>query len=339
MLIVPAPPVHKNVGRTTRSDLSPFRGTLTGVDLGRAEKLPVTVLAGVLPAPGALDQVAVTDAYLRRLGLRTTDASSVIGTELELGAPRVFSDGTRDVTVRGLWTKATIVSVVAAQDTTGQLIGSLAQVRAARAWTAASDTTGRSDTDRFVREVIGSSQYSGLFVVTHGFDSVGSVREAITRIGFSTSAPESLIASVRRYSTVVEIVLTAIGLIALLIAALGIANAMLAAVRERRREIGVLKAIGARDRDVRRVFLLEAAMLGLVGGAVGTGLGYLLARLVGLAVNSYLTGQGLTGVRIGVPVAIIAAGIAGSGLLALVAGTVPAQRAAHLPARRAMGDA
>ncbi len=150
----------------------------------------------------------MTDAYLRRLGLRTTDSRSVIGTEVELGAPRVFSDRSRDVTIRGLWTKATIVSVVAAQGTSGQLIGSLAQVRARRAWTAASDRTGRADTDQFVREVVGDSQYSGLFVVTHGFDSVGSVRATITRIGFSSSAPESLIASVRRYSTVVEIVLT-----------------------------------------------------------------------------------------------------------------------------------
>ncbi len=81
-------------------------------------------------------------------------------------------------------------------------------------------------------------------------------------------------------------------------------------------------------------------MLGLVGGAVGHGLGYALARLVGLAVNSYLRGQGLTGVddrssgrhRRGRQ-------SSGPGVLALVAGTVPAQRAAHLPARRAMGDA
>ena len=149
------------------------------------------------------------------------------------------------MTVRGRWTKATIVSVVAAQGATGELVGSLPQVRAAHAWTAASDTTGREDTDRFVREVVGSSRYSGLFVVTANFDAVSPVRAAITKIGYSSSAPESLIATVRRYSTVVEIVLTAIGLIALTIAALGIANAMLAAVRERRREIGVLKAIGA----------------------------------------------------------------------------------------------
>ena len=339
VLIVPGQPRHPKAGSRARADTAPFRGTLTGLDLGRAAQLPVTVLAGVLPPPGSTEQVAVTDAYLRKLGLRITDASKVLGTQVELGAPRVFSTGGRDSTIRGLWTKATIVSVVAAQGTDGQLIGSLAEVQAARAWTAASDRTGNADTDRFVQEIIGSSQYSGLFVVTNGFDSVGSVREAINSIGFSSSAPESLIASVRRYSTVVEIVLTAIGLIALLIAALGITNAMLAAVRERRREIGVLKAIGARDRDVRRVFLLEAGLLGLVGGAIGTTLGYGLARLVGLAVNGYLAGQGLRGVAIGVPMAIISVGILGSGLLALVAGTLPAQRAAHLPARQAMGDA
>ena len=340
VLVVP-PTTPRPAGRRQPDgqDTEPFRGTLTGVDLRRVGELPVTVLAGVLPRPGAIHEVAVTDAYLRRIGLRSTDSRFVLGSEVELGAPRVFANGTRDPTIRGRWTKATIVSVVAAQGATGQLVGSLAQVRAARAWTASSDTTGRRDTDRFVSEIVGESQYSGLFVVTTGFDAVGSVREAITRIGYSSSAPESLIASVRRYSTVVEIVLTAIGLIALIIAALGIANAMLAAVRERRREIGVLKAIGARDRDVRRIFLLEAGLLGVVGGVIGTTLGYGLARLVGFAVNNYLHGQGLKGVSIGLPLGIIAAGIVGSGLLALVAGMVPAQRAAQLPARRAMGDA
>ncbi len=298
----------------------------------------MTVLSGVLPTPGATDQIAVTDSYLRKLGLRSTDSDKVLGSEVELGAPRVFSDGSGDATIRGRWTKATIVSVVAAQGTSGQLVGSLAQVQQARAWTAASDTTGRRRTDQFIREIVGTSQYSGLFVVTESFDAVGPVRTAITKIGYSSSAPESLIASVRRYSTVVEIVLSAIGLIALSIAALGIANAMLAAVRERRREIGVLKAIGARDRDVRRVFLLEAGMLGLVGGALGTGLGYALARLVGFSVNSYLHEQGLTGVAIGLPLGVVTGGVLGSCLLALIAGAIPAQRAAQLPAVQAMED-
>ena len=113
---------------------------------------------------------------------------------------------------------------------------------------------------------------------------------------------------------------------------------MLAAVPRAPARSGFSRRSTTRDRDVRRVFLVEAAILGVAGGLVGTTLGYVLARLVGLAVNQYLTGQGLKGVSIGLPLGIVAAGVVGSGLLALVAGTVPAQRAAHLPARHAMGD-
>ena len=79
-------------------------------------------------------------------------------------------------------------------------------------------------------------------MVANGLGSVSAVRARITAVGYSTSAPENLIASVQRYLHVVEIVLSGIGAIALVIASLGISNALLAAVRERRREIGVLKA-------------------------------------------------------------------------------------------------
>jgi len=134
-------------------------------------------------------------------------------------------------------------------------------------------------------------------------------------------------------------VLGSIGLIALVIAALGITNAMLAQVRERRREIGVLKAIGARDRDVMRVFLLEAVFVGAVGGVAGTALGIATAALVGAVVNGYLSQQGLEGVRLAVPISIVFAGIVGAAVLALAAGAVPARRAARLPAREAVGGA
>jgi putative ABC transport system permease protein len=135
---------------------------------------------------------------------------------------------------------------------------------------------------------------------------------------------------------VVEIVLAAIGIIALFIASLGIANALLAAVRERRREIGVLKAIGARDRDVARVFLLEAGALGLIGGILGTGGGWLAALVVSEVVNGYLARQGLAGVQLGFPAVVLFGSIGGAFLLAIGAGTLPARRAAAMPAREAM---
>jgi FtsX-like permease family protein len=331
--VVVIPPIGP--ARHTRS--VSFRDTLTGADLRHASRLPITALAGRLPGNESLHEVAVTESYLRLVGLPDSDRPRVIGTEVEIGAPRIFTEA-GGVAIRERWTRSLIVGVVAAQGLSGHVIGSLAQVRAAHRWSAASAVPAGRGLDDFARDLAGTSPYTLLFVDTRGLDSVGTVRAAITRLGYSSSAPESLISSVDRYTNVVEIVLSAIGLIALGIAALGIANAMMAAVRERRPDIGVLKAIGARDRDVRRLFLVEAASLGAVGGAIGTVLGYLIARLVGLAVNHYLTGQHLAGVHVGLPIVVVLIGVAGSTLVALVAGTAPAHRAARIPARQAMAS-
>ena len=176
-------------------------------------------------------------------------------------------------------------------------------------------------------------------MVADSLAAVPRVRQRITQAGYANSTPETLIANVQRYVHVVEIVLGGIGLIGLIIAALGISNAMLATVHERRREIGVMKAIGARDRDVRRVFLLEASFLGALGGAVGTFLGWGIARTLAAVVNNFLHGQGLAGVGVNLPLRVFAIGVFGAGALALVAGTIPAAcPPARLPARQAMGD-
>ena len=333
VVVIPPQRTQHPTGQPPR----PFRDSLSGADVRNASKLPLSLIAGRLPANGSLHEVAVTEAYLRLVGVADRAARSVVGTEVEVGAPRLFVDGDQ-VSVNVRWTRDLVVGVVAAQGISGHVVGSLAQVAANRRWSAASDIPADPDLARFARDLTGTSRYDLVFVVSRGLDSVGSIRAAITHLGFSSSAPESLITSVNRYTRVVEIVLSAIGLIALGIAALGITNAMMAAVRERRNDIGVLKAIGARDRDVRRIFLVEAAVLGAVGGILGTALGYLIARIVGLTVNRYLTSQGLAGVHVGLPIVVIAIGVGGSTLLALAAGTAPAQRAARIPARQAMDD-
>jgi hypothetical protein len=260
--------------------------TMVGVNLARASQLPITVLSGRLPAPGSLTEVAVTPAFLARVG------------------------------------------VVAQQAGSGGILASLQQAQAAHTWTAGGDLSADPDAT--------TTPYSGLFVIAKGLDGVARVRAEITGVGYSTSAPENLIATVQRYVRVVEIVLGGIGVIALAIAALGIANALLAAVRERRREIGVLKAVGARDRDVLRTFLIEAGVMGALGGLIGSILGLAVARAVAAVVDGYLTSQGLAGVQVGMPYRLGLAAVAGSVVLALLAGALPARRAARLPAREAV---
>lgn len=313
--------------RADGRQLDPFSSRAVGVDLRRAPSLPLSVVAGRLPSPGSLDELAVTPTWLERLHIARTRAATVVGTDVQLAAGRVFAEAGRRV-IRGRWTRLRIVGVVTQEAGDGELLVPIEQTKIARQWSLA----GLDDT----RGLDERSPYNGVFVVARGIDNVSRVRSQITAIGYSTSAPENLIASVRRYLRVVEIVLSSIGAIALVIAAIGITNAMLAAVRERRREIGVLKAIGARDRDVSRVFLLEAGTVGLLGGIAGTAAGWVIARVVGQVVNGYLVAQGLVGVRLVLPVPVIIGGLVGSTLLALVAGTIPARRAARLPAREAV---
>jgi hypothetical protein len=309
------------------SDVEEFFETMVGVDMRNTSRLPITLLAGRLPAPGSLTETAVTLGYLQRVHLAKDQAAAAVGTEVETAAPRDFP-GLPDPDVRGRWSRLTVVGVVAQDAAPGMLLVPIEQAQSARDF-----TLGGPFGTRFGAP---SSPYSGLLVVADGLDRVAPLREEITRIGYSTSAPENLIATVERYLHVVEIVLTAIGLIALVIASIGIASALLAAVRERRREIGVLKAIGARDRDVRRIFLLEAGLIGLAGGLAGTVAGWLVARSVATVVNGYLASEGLRGVAVGFGWVVGVLGIVGTTVLALVAGTIPATRASRVSPREAV---
>jgi putative ABC transport system permease protein len=328
MLVVPPSSLPPEAHSRRRESEALFN-SVVGVDLSRVGDVPVSVVAGRLPAPDSRSEVTVTLEFLRRVGVTKANANAVVGTELTLGAPRVFDElGTRRFRAR--WTRAQIVGVVSQELGDGLLLVPFEMARAARAWSLAGG----------VIDAIGSqpSPYSALFVVARGLERVTDVRAEINQVGYSTSAPETLITQVQRYVHVVELVLAGIGLIGLSIAALGISNAMLAAIRERRREIGVLKAVGAADRDVRRVFLVEAGTLGFVGGLAGATTGLLIARVLAGVVNRYLTSQGLEAVHLGVPVALLSVVVGGATLLALAAGTLPAIRAARMPARQAIGD-
>jgi macrolide transport system ATP-binding/permease protein len=289
-----------------------------GANLGQVNALPITLLAGRLPIAGSGAEVAVDEQYLASLGLTSSHASEVIGTRVELVT---FVPATGLATTTRYQT-AEIVGVLDEEMTSGDIV----------AWPKLIETLYSSETPPGQ----GTAPIDGAIVIAKQLSQVSPVRAAIAAIGYSTAAPVGLILSVGRYLHVVELVLSGIGIVALAIAALGIANALFAAVRERRREIGVLKAIGARDRDVLRVFLLEAGMLGALGGLFGTVLGMGMAAGIAANANAYLHSQGLSGVALSVPWPLPLGAVLGSCIVALVAGALPARRAARLPAREAV---
>ena len=106
---------------------------------------------------------------------------------------------------------------------------------------------------------------------------------------------------------------------------------MVMSILERTREIGVMKAIGASDSDVRRIFLIEAALIGLMGGVFGIGLGWAVGRAINIGANYYLQSQGApTATLFLIPWWLIVGGVTFAVLVGLVAGGFPASRAARL---------
>jgi len=144
---------------------------------------------------------------------------------------------------------------------------------------------------------------------------------------FAVQTPVQSLSTVNAVLTVVNIVVAGIAAIALLIGGIGIANTMFTSVLERTKEIGVMKAIGAKNRDILAVFITEAGLLGLVGGIVGALIGLSLAFLASSAANSAL-GENIFQVTLSLPLLI--GSISFSFLIGILSGIVPAYQASKL---------
>ena len=157
------------------------------------------------------------------------------------------------------------------------------------------------------------------------------VQEQIKKLGYSAFSLNDALQGAKRAFLILDIILGLIGSIALAVASLGIMNTMVMSILERTREIGIMKAIGGSDSDVRRIFLIEASAIGVLGGAAGLFLGWLVGRIINFGANQYIVSQGGTaGNLFSLPIWLIATALGFAVLVSLAAGAFPARRAARL---------
>lgn len=179
---------------------------------------------------------------------------------------------------------------------------------------------------------------------------VASIEKQIRKMGLSTSSMESIRKPMEQDARQKQMMLGCLGAISLFVAALGITNTMVMSISERTREIGVMKALGCRVKDVRRLFLMEAACIGLTGGILGMGVSYGVSALMNLAAAAGLGGGFSSGMEellfaagpeTAMPVSVIPwwlalAAVAFSVLIGLAAGYYPAGKAVAVPALEAI---
>jgi putative ABC transport system permease protein len=188
-----------------------------------------------------------------------------------------------------------------------------------------------NDLRDILRDSPSQTTYASLTVRTKSPDYVEGVEAAIKKMGFGAFSLLDASKSLRIFFSVFDLLLGIFGSLALAVATLGIINTLVMAILERRREIGVLKALGASDSDVKQLFFVEAGVMGLFGGVLGVAFGWLIGRALTFGTNIYLTRRSLPHVEVtSVPWWLVLGAIAFALLVSLAAGLYPASRAARL---------
>jgi putative ABC transport system permease protein len=177
----------------------------------------------------------------------------------------------------------------------------------------------------------GTPAYTTVEVHVKSPTQVQPVEDVIKKMGFNTFSIVDATRSLRQFFAVLDLFLGIFGSLALAVASIGIINTLVMAILERRREIGIMKAIGASDGDVKGLFFAEAGVMGVFGGIVGVALGWTIGRVINLGTNVYLKRQHFPPEQIWfVPWWLVASAIGFAIVVSLLSGLYPASRAARL---------
>lgn len=175
------------------------------------------------------------------------------------------------------------------------------------------------------------SKYGSVYVRVKDMRQTDSVKVRLERMKLNVVSFSDELKEVKKGFMIIQSVLGVVGIISLFVAGLGIINTMLMSILERTREIGIMKAIGGSELQIRSVFFFEAATIGFFGGLGGLFIGWGITRIANLFVNSQITGMGSDPVNLFYfPAWLVIGAILFSILISLLAGLYPAIRASRI---------
>jgi len=188
--------------------------------------------------------------------------------------------------------------------------------------------TGVSDLFQPAEKMAG---YSTVTIRVASPARVAPVKAQLEARGLRTFALMDQLQEMQKGFIIMDMFLLAVGMIGITVASLGIVNTMVMSILERYREIGIMKAVGATDGDVQKIFLFESGMIGLLGGLFGLALARVVSFIINQVVNHFASGQGVPFIQyFSFPWWLCFGAIAFSVSVSLIAGIYPTLRAARV---------
>lgn len=179
--------------------------------------------------------------------------------------------------------------------------------------------------------------YSSFYVRVAKMEDVTSVRKEIENMELGVFSIADDLKEMKQVFLIMDSLFGAIGTVALIIAALGIINTMIMSILERTREIGIMKAVGGSENQIKLIFFVEAAFIGLIGAIFGLILGWFVSRIANMIVNAKLLPLDTPAVDLFYfPLWLILGAVAFSVMVSLAAGLYPAIRAARVDPVKAL---
>lgn len=279
--------------------------------------------------------VILGSGYARELGISNT--ADLIGRNITITTQKGYRGDEAAIPARGASVKANEEFNQATTTLTAKIVGVsddgpnqnallvpmdwARHIRTARY----NDTSGLKTVDQLTE-----SGYTSIQLRVDDTKHVAAVSQKITELGYGQFSALEQVRQIQQLTTIMWVILGTVALVAAVAAALGVTNTMLMTVSEQKYTIGVWRAVGARRGLIVRLFLLQAALLGLIGGAIGAALAALIIQYVNKYVNTLLASQNLQLATIAeLPLWLIAGAIIITTLFGILAGLYPAYRAAR----------
>ncbi len=180
--------------------------------------------------------------------------------------------------------------------------------------------------------------YSSAKIKVDDTENIEAVMQQIKEMGYEANSNMEFINSSKKQSAMIQGVLGAIGAVSLLVAAIGITNTMMMSIYERTKEIGVIKVLGCGLQNIRQMFLIEAAIIGFLGGLVGNILSYTISFIVNRLMGNAGASLGISGNLSYIPVWLALSAMIFAVFIGMIAGYFPAKKAMSLSPLEAMSN-